>query len=349
MRSFNLGGIAIGADARCFVIAEAGVNHDGDLAKAHRLVDAAADAGADAVKFQTFDPVALASADAPKADYQMRSTGRGESQRQMLQRLQLKEAAHVELQRHAIERRILFLSTPFEYSSAELLLRLRVPAFKVPSGELTNLPFLQLLARHGLPLLVSTGMSTLDEVADAVSAISAAGDPPIALFHCTSSYPAPLDATNLRAMETLRQRFAVPVGYSDHTLGVEIPIAAVALGAKLLEKHLTLDRTSPGPDHAASMEPNDFARMVQSVRAIEQALGDGDKRPQDCEMETRMVARKSLVAALDLEARHVLQATDLVAKRPGSGLSPSRLGSIVGRRLRRDIAADTLLSEEDLD
>lgn len=341
-------GRSIGAGAPCFIIAEAGVNHNGDLALAHRLVDAAADAGADAVKFQTFDADALASADAPSAAYQQLATGQG-SQRDMLRRLTLDEPAHIELKRHADARGIIFLSTPFESASVELLERLQVPAFKVPSGELTNHLFLRLLAQKGKPLLVSTGMSELAEVEAAVRVLLQAQVQGFALLHCTSSYPAPLESVNLRAMQTLRSRFAVPVGYSDHTLGTVVPVGAVALGAKVLEKHLTLSRTMTGPDHAASMEPDEMARLVKEVRAIEAALGDGEKIVQPCERETQRVARKSLFVARDLPVGHRLSESDLVARRPGTGISPALLEEVLGRTLRRALPADAMLDRGDLE
>jgi N,N'-diacetyllegionaminate synthase len=341
--------VAIGSPARCFVIAEAGVNHNGDVALAHRLVDAAADAGVDAVKFQTFDPDLLASEAAPKAAYQVRTTGGGESQRDMLRKLALSRPAHAELKRHAEERGLCFLSSPFDESAADFLEELGVPAFKVPSGELTNLPFLAHLARKGRPLLVSTGMSTLDEVVEAMATIAAAGPAAVALFHCTSSYPAPADAVNLRAMATLRARLAVPVGYSDHTLGRAIPIAAVALGAELLEKHLTLDRALPGPDHAASIEPGELAALCADLRLVEAGLGNGDKVPHACELDTRAVARKSLLVARAVSAGAVVGAGDLRASRPGTGLSPARLSEVLGRRARRQLPAGHLLSLGDLE
>jgi N,N'-diacetyllegionaminate synthase len=338
----------VGGDAPCFVIAEAGVNHNGELALAHRLVDAAADAHADAIKFQTFDADALASADAPKAAYQLARSGADESQREMLRRLELTREAHIELKRHAEARGILLLSTPFEERSADFLEQLDLPAFKVGSGEITNLPFLTYLAKKGRPLLVSTGMSELEEVEAAVEAIARAGNPPLALFHCTSSYPAPESAVNLRAMGTLASRFPVPVGYSDHTLGTAIPWAAVALGARLLEKHLTLDCALPGPDHAASMEPRDFTELVAGVRRIEAGLGDGRKTVQPCERETQRVARKSLFAARELRAGETLDEQSLLCRRPGVGMSPARLAGLIGRKLSRTVAADTMLQESDL-
>jgi len=348
MKEFSIQGRPVGASSPCFIIAEAGVNHNGDPAMAHRLVDAAADARADAVKFQTFDADALASADAPKAAYQAALTGAGESQREMLRKLELPHEVHVALKRHAEERGLIMLSSPFEERSADFLETLGVPAFKVGSGEITNHPFLEYLAKKGRPLLVSTGMSELAEVEAAVAVIAAAGDPPLALFHCTSSYPAPDDAANLRALGTLQRRFDLCIGYSDHTLGTAIPWAAIAMGACLLEKHLTLDRGLPGPDHAASMDAAGFTDLVTGVRRIEAALGDGRKTMQACERDTQRVARKSLFAARDLRAGESLDAQAVVCRRPGIGISPARLPALLGRRLQRAIAADTMLQESDL-
>ncbi|HEU4369326.1 MAG TPA: N-acetylneuraminate synthase [Methylomirabilota bacterium] len=326
-----------------FVVAEAGVNHNGDLELARRLVDAAAEAGADAVKFQTFRTDALVSGAAPKARYQVETTGGDESQRAMLTRLELGPEAHAVLRDHAAARGIVFFSTPFDEASADLLDRLGVELLKVPSGEATNVPLLRHLAAKGRPIILSTGMCTLDEVATAVATLREAGDPPLAILHCVSAYPAPAEDTNLRAMDTLRARFGCPVGLSDHSLGLEIPLAAVARGAAVLEKHLTLDRALAGPDHRASLEPADFAALVRGVRAVEAALGDGDKRPMPSELDTRAVARRSLVAARALPPGHRLGREDVAVKRPGTGIPPGELERVLGRRLARAVGADELL------
>ena len=344
-----IGAKRVGPGRPCFVIAEAGVNHNGDLDLARRLVDAAAAAGADAVKFQTFSADRLATAAAPQADYQRRNTGIEESQRAMLRRLELPAAAHRELMARCRERGILFLSSPFDEDSADFLEELGVPAFKIPSGELTNAPFLAHVARKGRPLIVSTGMATLEEVRAAVEVLRRAGDPPLALLHCVSSYPAAPADVNLRAMATLREAFATPVGFSDHTAGTEIALAAVALGASILEKHLTLDRTLPGPDHRASLQPDEWTAMVAALRRIEAALGDGRKRPAPSEEDAARVARKSLVAACDLPAGGVLRREHLAVRRPGTGLPPGRLESVLGRRLRRPLAAGAVLTEDVLE
>jgi N,N'-diacetyllegionaminate synthase len=347
VRPVVIGARVIG-NGSVFVIAEAGVNHNGDPALAHQLIDAAADAGADCVKFQTFDPDMLASAAAPTADYQ-RETAAGHDQRAMLRALALPTDAWAGLRDHARERGIVFLSSPFDEASADLLDALDVPAFKVPSGELTNLPFLARLARRGRPLLMSTGMADMVEVAAAMDAIAAAGDPPVALFHCVSAYPAPPADANLRAIETLRRAFAVPVGWSDHTPGIELALASVAAGALLVEKHLTLDRTMPGPDHQASLEPGELRAMVDGIRMMSAAMGDGVKRPVAAELPIAAVARKSLHWRVDLAAGAVIVEEDLVAMRPGTGMAPGRTGDVVGRRAVRTVVAGTAVLPGDLE
>lgn len=341
--SLAIGARRIGPGHPCFVIAEAGVNHNGDLALAKRLIDAAHAAGADAVKFQTFKAERLVTAAASKAAYQARTGSAAESQLAMLQRLELSPGMHVELQAHCQATGILFLSTPFEEVSADLLDQLGLPLFKIPSGEITNLPFLAYLARKGRPLILSTGMSTLGEVEAAVTTIAAAGQPPLALLHCVTQYPAPVAEINLRAMATLAAAFGLPVGYSDHTTGTHISLAAVALGACIIEKHFTLDRTLPGPDHAASLEPVELHALASAIRDVEAALGDGRKRPMPCEAECARVARKSLVAAHDLQAGARLSASDMAIKRPGTGLAPALGAHLLGLTLACDLPADTVL------
>jgi len=331
-----------------FVIAEAGVNHNGDEQLAHRLIDAAAGAQADAVKFQTFDPVSLAATAAPLADYQ-RAAGETGDQRQMLARLALPDDAWPRLQAHAHERELAFLSTPFDDASARLLDGLGVPAFKVGSGELTNIPFLVRLARYGRPMLVSTGMADMVEVAAAVDAIRLAGNLRLALFHCVSAYPARVEYANLRAIATMRAAFGVPTGWSDHTPGTELPIAAAALGASMIEKHVTLDRTMPGPDHAASLEPDEFGALVAAVRASEAAIGSGRKVPVDSERPIARVARRSLHWRRSLPRGHAVIEDDLIALRPGIGLSPARLREFVGRTTARAVEAGTTVADEDFE
>ena len=347
LRTVDIAGRRLGIDP-VLVIAEAGVNHDGRPDMAHLLVDAAADAGVDVVKFQTFEPEALIAAGAPTAEYQRRSTfGQGD-QRSMVEALTLPVETWAELRDHATERGLIFLSTPFDDRSADLLAGLGVAAFKVGSGELTNLPFLERLARRGLPLLVSTGMADMAEVAAAVDAIAAAGDPPLALFHCVSRYPARVEDANLRAIGTMRAAFSVPVGWSDHSPGIELPLAAVALGAAMVEKHLTLDRTMAGPDHAASLEPDEMRAMVDGIRAVESALGSGRKVPVAAEGAIAAVARRSLHWARSLAVGEPIAEADLVALRPGTGISPARQRELVGRRTARPVDAGALVEPADL-
>jgi N,N'-diacetyllegionaminate synthase len=336
-------GRPIGAGAPIFVVAEAGVNHNGDLTLARRLVDAAVEAGADAVKFQTFRTETLVSRVAPKAAYQRETTGAGEGQREMLRRLELGVEEHALLFEHCAKRGILFFSAPFDQGSADLLESLGVALYKIPSGEITNLPLLRHVAAKRRPIILSTGMSTLDEVEQAVTAIRGVGDPGLGLLHCLSAYPAPVSEVNLRAMGTLRERFGCPVGFSDHTLGIEIAVAAAALGATIIEKHLTLDKSLPGPDHRASLDPGEFVGLVRCVRSVEAALGDGRKRPMPSEMETCAVARKSLVAARVITAGEILTEAALAIKRPGIGISPAELPQALGRRVRRDLAQDEVI------
>ena len=348
-RTLAIGGRTIGQGQPCFVIAEAGVNHNGDVSLAHRLVDVAAEAGADAVKFQTFDPDRLVSPAARKAAYQVANTGSTESQLEMLRGLVLPEAALAPLAAHARERGLLFLSTPFDEGSADLLEELGMPAFKVPSGEITNHPFVAHVASKGKPVLMSTGMSTLAEVAEAVQVVRENGDPPLALFHCVTSYPAAPADCNLRAIPVMRAAFEVPVGWSDHTEGIAISLAAVAAGAAMLEKHFTLDRSLPGPDHRASLEPGELSTMVRTIREVETALGDGVKRPAASELSNAAAARRSLHASRTLPPGHVLDEADLISLRPGTGLSPALRSRLVGRRLRVRLERGEMLAEGDLD
>lgn len=328
---------------RVFIIAEAGVNHNGSLPLALQLVDAAKASGADAVKFQTFRADLLATGTAQKATYQKRTTASMESQLQMLRRLELDMEAHHRILEHCQQIGIQFLSSPFDMESADLLEKLNVALYKIPSGEITNLPFLQHLARKGRPLILSTGMSTLGEVEEAVNVLRAAGASQITLLHCVTEYPAPYAEVNLRAMQTLKSAFGLPVGYSDHTPGIDIAVAAVALGAEVIEKHFTLDRSMPGPDHAASLEPIELQQMVAGIRHVEAALGTGIKAPAPCELPNLPIARKSVVAARSLPSGHQLTPGDLDIKRPGSGLAPKLIPALVGRTLRADLVEDELI------
>ncbi len=346
--TFAIGSRAIGRDEPPFVIAEAGVNHNGDPSLAIRLIDAASDAGADAVKFQTFDARSLATAQAERAAYQ-RGSGDGSSQRAMLESIQLPDDLWADLARHAEDRRIAFLSTPFDEHSVSVLARLRLGAFKVGSGDLTNALLLRAVGRLGVGVILSTGMGTIEEVDDALRELRGAGAASVALLHCASIYPAAIEDVNLRAIDTLRDRFGVLVGFSDHTEGSLASILAVARGAVIIEKHLTLDRSLPGPDHAASLEPAEFTGLVTAIHDAWRALGDGRKRPRPGEREIMRVARRSLVARRALPAGHVVQTGDLDAKRPGTGISPMRVDAVVGRRLVVAVEIEHVLVPEDLD
>ena len=324
------------------IIAEAGVNHNGDMALARKLVAEAAAAGADLVKFQSFRSDKLVVPGAPKARYQAASTDAAESQLDMIRKLELSRADHELLIEECGRHRIGFFSTAFDAESFDLLVELKLDRVKVPSGEITNLPLLRRFGRSRLPVIVSTGMATLGDIEAALAALEAAGTrrEQITLLHCNTEYPTPMADVNLRAMQTLRDAFGLPVGYSDHTSGIEVPIAAVALGAVVIEKHFTLDRTLPGPDHPASLEPQELRAMVAAIRNIEVALGDGIKRPSPSEARNRTIARKSMVASHPIGAGEVFSETNVTAKRPGTGLSPMRWDEVMGRVARRDFAAD---------
>jgi len=330
------------------IVAEAGVNHNGRLDLAKKLVDAAKNSGADAIKFQTFVAERVVSRLAPKATYQIDTQEPGETQLQMVKKLELSRSNFAEIARYAGRREIVFISTPFDEDSADFLERLGVPAFKISSGDLTHTPFLSHVAKKGRPMIVSTGMSTLDDVKVAVEAVRSCGNREILLTHCVSSYPAPIGEANLRIMETLRSAFEVPVGYSDHTLGFEVAIAAVALGACLIEKHITLDKSLPGPDHRASLDPAEFARMTKAIRLVEQALGSRTKSYAESERDVMRVARRSIVASRDILEGETIHRDMLDFKRPATGLPPSRLPLVLGRQARRKILADEAIEEEDL-
>ena len=340
----HIGERAVGPGHTCFVIAEAGVNHNGSLEMARRLVDVAVDAGADAVKFQTFDAGRLVTAQAPKAEYQKRTTDATESQYEMLRRLELSPEMHRDLMEYCKERGVLFMSSPFDEESADLLEELGVAVYKVPSGEITNLPYLTHVAAKGKPMVVSTGMSRLNEVEQAVQTIREAGNPGMVLLQCVSNYPADPRDAHLTAMGTMAEAFGVLVGYSDHTPGVEVSLAAVALGACVIEKHITLDRNLPGPDHRASLEPPEFSALVRGIRVVEAALGDGRKEPASSEADTAAVARKSLVAARDIPAGSRLSEELIAIKRPGTGLPPATRKDLVGRVTRVEIRAGELIA-----
>jgi N,N'-diacetyllegionaminate synthase len=331
---------------RTFVIAEAGVNHNGDLSLARALVDVAAAAGADAVKFQTFTADGLVTRGAPTAEYQQRALAGEASQHAMLSALELSSAAHEALSAHCAARGIEFMSTPFDVESAHYLKRLGVRRLKISSGDVTNLPMLEVVGGLGLPVLLSTGMADLDEVDAAVATLRGSGLTDLIILQCVSNYPADPALTNLRAMDTLAERFGVPVGLSDHSMGITVAIAAVARGAVCVEKHFTVDRSLPGPDHQASLLPDELTALVRAVRDVEGALGDGVKRPVPSELPIRLVARKSLVAGRDLPAGTVIRREDLVILRPGTGLPPSALPRVVGRRTARAVPVDSPLTDD---
>ena len=344
----RIGNYTVSPGHPCFIIAEGGVNHNGDVGLAERMIVAAAQAGVDAVKFQTFRAEKLVSTDAPKASYQLRSTDVDESQYEMIKKLELDPEAHCQLIACCRKQGILFLSSPFDEESADFLDEIGVPAFKIPSGEITNLPYLKHISRKGKPMIVSTGMATLSEVEAAVGVIREEDDPGVILLQCVSNYPAQPADVNLRAMATMSQAFGVPVGYSDHVLGNEVAFAAVALGACVIEKHFTLDRSMPGPDQETSVEPSELMALVQGIRAVELALGDGQKRPAMSERNSAEVARKSLVVTEDIPAGTVLTEDLIAVKRPGTGLPPSMLAFVIGRRVCRDMKRDSLVTLEDL-
>ncbi len=328
-----------------FIIAEAGVNHNGRLDLAKKLVDQAVRAGADAVKFQAFKAERLASAFAPKAAYQKKTTGIKESQLEMLQKVELSPERHAILKEYCRRKGILFLSSPFDEKSADELEKIGIPLFKIPSGEITNLPFLSHIAQKGKPIILSTGMSDLWEVSTAVKIIRSKNNDRIALLHCVSNYPAVPSAINLKVMETMRKKYGLPVGFSDHTEGLEIALAAVALGAAVIEKHFTLDRRMEGPDHSASIEPNDLEALVKGVRKVECALGSGIKKPVRQEADTARAVRKSIVAACNIKKGSVLTKEMLVMRRPGTGLSADQMKNIIGKNIKQALKEGELLTQ----
>jgi N,N'-diacetyllegionaminate synthase len=337
---------------RTLIIAEAGVNHNGDIELAKRLIEVAAAAGADFVKFQTFKAAKLASATANLAEYQKSTlAAQSDSQLQMLRNLELDRSKHVLLMEHARRNGISFLSAPFDLESADLLNELGVTHFKIPSGEITNLQMLQKIGAFSGTVILSTGMAELEEIGQALTILEKAGTPKerITVLHCNTQYPTPMADVNLKAMATIAKAFSVKVGYSDHTLGIEIPIAAVALGAVVIEKHFTVDRTLPGPDHKASLEPEELNRMVTSIRNIELALGSGIKRPSDSERANISVARKSIHLAVAKEAAEVIGASDLIMLRPGDGISPMEYEGILGKKTTRRLQAGHKLDRNDFE
>ena len=332
---------------RVLIIAEAGVNHNGALDIAKQLIDIAAEAGADLVKFQTFSADRLVTQTAKKADYQIKTADGNESQLEMLRRLELTHAMHKELITHCAVRNIGFFSTGFDIESVDLLVSLGQDFFKIPSGEITNLPYLRHIGRLCKPVILSAGMTTLGDIEVAIDVLEGAGTSRdnMTVLHCTTEYPTPMADVNLRAMLSIKSAFGVEVGYSDHTPGIEVAIAAVALGATVIEKHFTLDRNLPGPDHKASLEPHELKAMVTAIRNIEIALGDGIKRLTPSEAKNKPVARKSLVASQPIKAGEVFSSQNITTKRPGTGISPMCWDRVLGRRACRDFALDELIEE----
>ena len=328
---------------RCLVIAEAGVNHNGDIELAKRLVDAAYYAGADYIKFQTFKTDNLVTVKARKAEYQERQTSSGESQYFMLKRLELSYQNFILLNDYCRAKGISFLSTPFDKESIEFLDKLGMVVWKIPSGEVTNYPYLVKIAETHKPIIMSTGMCTLDDVNSAIQVLNSHGCGPITLLHCTTEYPTPYSEVNLKAMETLRSRFNLPVGYSDHTQGIVIPIAAVAMGAVVLEKHFTLNRTMEGPDHKASLDPGELKAMVEAIRCVEVSLGDGVKNPTDSERRNMVIARKSIVALKPIREGERFTTENITTKRPGSGITPMQWNEVIGQFAKRSFEEDELI------
>jgi N,N'-diacetyllegionaminate synthase len=344
----SVDGREIGEGCQCFIIAEAGVNHNGSLETAKQLVDVAVEAEVDAVKFQSFEADRLATEDAPKADYQTAATGCDESQLEMLRRLELNFDEQRALKAYCLERDILFLSTPFDENSAATLVDEGMPAIKIPSGELTNSGFLRICASYHLPMIISSGMATLEEVGHALDVVYKAGATDIVLLHCVSDYPADPHDVNLRAMATMSAEFGCPVGFSDHTMGIEVPLAAVALGACVVEKHFTLNRSSEGPDHSASLEPEELKAMVRGIKTVEAAMGHGRKEPVASETSTAIAVRRSLVARQNIVAGSIISAEMLMARRPGAGISPTEIDKVVDRKVTKDILKGALVSWESL-
>lgn len=330
---------------KTLIIAEAGINHNGDVLLAKRLIDVAADAEADLIKFQTFSAKNIVTRSVSKGDYQYESTDKDESQYAMLEKLELTEEMHRELIKYSQHRGIGFFSTGFDIDSVDMLIRLGQVRFKVPSGEITNLPLLRHIGKQNKEVILSTGMSDLDEVGNAIESLEDAGTKrsKITALHCTTAYPAPMNDVNLSAMISIQKAFGVSVGYSDHSEGIEVAIAAVALGAKVIEKHFTLDKTLPGPDHKASLEPDELKKMITAIRNIELALGDGVKKIMPSELKNKQVARQSIVAKANIKKDEALSETNITTKRAGSGISPMRWDQIIGSKSKRDYLIDEII------
>ncbi len=329
--------------SRVFVIAEAGVNHNGDIEIAKQLIDAASEAGADAVKFQTFQADSLVCRTAKKAEYQLETTDRTETQYDMLKKLELTPQMHRELIEHCLKKNIMFLSTPFDLESIKLLSELGMQIYKIPSGEITNLPYLREIAKQQKKIILSTGMSSMDEVKAAVNVLKNNGTEELTLLHCNTQYPTPISDVNLLAMVKMREETGLPVGYSDHTQGIEVPIAAAALGAEVIEKHFTLDRKMEGPDHKASLEPQELMQMVVGIRKIESALGSKIKQVSESEMPNVAIVRKSIVAAANIKRGEKYTEKNLTTKRPATGISPMLWDEVIGKTADRDYKVDEII------
>ena len=327
---------------RTLVIAEAGVNHNGSYEIACQLVDAAKDAGADYIKFQTFHSENLVSKNAKKADYQVETTGE-DTQLNMLKKLELSEQEFICLKDYCRKKEIRFLSTPFDFDSIRFLNRLDIPFWKIPSGEVTNYPYLVALAKTGKPIVMSTGMCDLSDISNAIRVLKENGAGDISLLHCNTEYPTPYEDVNLRAVLTMKSEFGCEVGYSDHTQGIEIPIAAVAMGATIIEKHFTLDRNMDGPDHKASLEPDELKQMVTAIRNVENAMGSGVKTASKSERKNKVIARKSIIASRCIQKGEVFTELNITTKRPGNGISPMRWNEVLGQTAKRDFQEDELI------
>jgi len=325
---------------KVFIIAEAGVNHNGSLELAKLMVDKSVEAGVDCIKFQTFKSENLVNKEAKKAEYQINNTGSNDSQYSMLKKLELSYSDFSELKSYCDEKGIMFLSTPFDLESIDFLADLGMKIFKVPSGEITNLPYLRKINSYKKEVILSTGMANLEEIQDALNILK---DCKVTLLHCTTEYPCPYDSVNMNAMLTIREKFNLPVGYSDHTQGMEIPVMAVSMGAKVIEKHFTLDKTMEGPDHKASLEPDELKKMVSSIRKVEKAFGTGEKAPQEAEKKNIEIARKSIVAKCDIRKGEIFTEQNLTCKRPASGISPMKWDEIIGTPSKKDYTEDELI------
>lgn len=328
---------------RVFVIAEAGVNHNGNIEIAKKMVDEAVQTGADAIKFQTFKAERLVCKNAKKAEYQLETTNKTETQHDMLKKLELPKEMHMELKEYCDKKKIMFLSTPFDIESARMLADMEMPVIKIPSGEITNLPYLRAIAVMVKRIILSTGMSNINEVQAAVNVLKKGGVKDITVLHCNTQYPTPMEDVNLMAMVEMREKLNIPVGYSDHTLGIEVPMAAVALGATVIEKHFTLDRTMEGPDHKASLEPHELKKMIDGIRNIEKALGNKEKKVSQSEKSNLEIVRKSIVAAKAIKKGELFTEENLTTKRPGTGISPMKWDEVIGKVADRNYEVDEMI------